>query len=131
VRIRVQVNREFEAEVNRKVQPDRVEAPARSPHPASIQNRSASDGLYQPNDLLRITGYRLKFRPDRPDEGIFLHLENGPALRVTEYAHVTERQVIFKLPSTIEPGIYRLAVTKRESSGNPITGYYSETIEIQ
>jgi hypothetical protein len=61
--------------------------------------------------MAQVTGHRLKFDPDDPEQGIFLiPAKNGKAIRINETARNKGRELIFMVPSDLPVGLYVLEV---------------------
>lgn len=67
-----------------------------------------------PGTIGTLTGYRLKYDPASPDEGLFLVPEaGGPGVQVTAIQANKPRSIVFQVPSALAPGAYRLEVRAR------------------
>lgn len=63
-----------------------------------------------PGGLARLAGYRLKFDPADPEQGIFFLAASGQASRVEVIGKNSPRQLLFQTPADLVPGHYRLEV---------------------
>ena len=84
-----------------------------------------------PGDLIRLQGYALALAADDPLQGVFLLPTDGdgPAVRVTVYAHVGPRRLIFKCPEAPR-GHYRIAVRTRPTATSVREGVAREVVEV-
>jgi hypothetical protein len=68
--------------------------------------------------MAQVTGHRLKFDSDDPEQGIFLIparkgdylTSTGQATRLDDVARNTGRELIFLVPSALPVGLYHLEV---------------------
>jgi hypothetical protein len=83
------------------------------PLPNPVQFRNLSNGR-ETNQLVlgkvaQVTGSRLKFDRNDPEQGIFL-LNNGSTLRVEPDGKISNSELVFMVSTTLVPGEYRLEV---------------------
>jgi hypothetical protein len=83
------------------------------PLPNPIQFKNLSNGRETnelvPGKVAQITGHRLNFDRYDPEQGIFL-LNNGSSIRVEPDGKITNSELVFIVPTTLEPGEYKLEV---------------------
>ncbi|MBN1995020.1 MAG: DUF4469 domain-containing protein [Anaerolineae bacterium] len=100
------------AMVRRRARAAKGQAVIPTPHPVEyldlVSNRRNS--TLTPGGLGQLTGYRLKFEPNDPRQGLFLApAANGPATRVDIIGKNKPGELIFMTPS-LAPGQYTLEV---------------------
>ena len=85
----------------------------KDPHPHVLAYADVHSGTRNsrltPGGLGRAHGYRLKFAPDDPAQGIFFIGSDESATRVEHIAENTPRSLIFQVPD-LTPGEYHLEV---------------------
>lgn len=76
------------------------------PEPREISRavgKPAFDGVLEPNENIMLKGYRLKFNPENPDEGVFFRSEGSPTVRA-EPGIIRDRSLVFGVPEELEKG---------------------------
>ena len=70
-----------------------------------------------PGHNARILGNRLRFDLADPEQGLFIVpvdaaglLNPGEAVKVEEFTRVTPKEITFRVPDTLSPGLYKLEV---------------------
>ena len=72
-----------------------------------------------PGNIGSITGYRLKFNPDRTDEGVFLtEVQTNQVRRIHLTSENRPRRLTFKVPEDLADGAYRLHVANRQRNSS-------------
>lgn len=72
-------------------------------------NSGSRDSLVTPGGLGRVTGYRLKFDPADPEQGIFF-IAGDASTRVEVVGKNKPGELMFLVPATLGPGSYTLLV---------------------
>lgn len=72
-----------------------------------------------PGGVLQITGSRLKFSPEAPDNGIFLMDGQGNEIRLTVIAENKPARLLAMIPQDLPQGVYSVEVRTSLSSGKP------------
>lgn len=73
-------------------------------------NDETGGGVLTPGGMARLNGYRLKFDPADPAQGIFLIAANSSVTRVEIVGRNMPNELIFLTPPGLTPGQYRLEV---------------------
>jgi hypothetical protein len=95
----------------------------------SNQNPERAVNQARTGDMLKISGYRLRFDPQDKQEGIFLINNNRQEIRVNIVGLNTPRTLIFNIPENLTPGEYRLEI--RSAVNGPLrSGSYPDKIKI-
>jgi hypothetical protein len=76
----------------------------------------------------QLSGYRLKFDPADPAQGIFF--VNGSDNRVSVVGHNGPSRLMFIVPAGLTPGDYRLEVRSTMRNGTLHTGALPETLSV-
>jgi hypothetical protein len=81
-----------------------------------------------PGGMAQVTGYRLKFDPGDPNQGIFF--VNGSATRVSVVGKNGPMALMFLVPAGLTPGDYSLEIRSTTSNGTLRTGVLPETLSV-
>jgi hypothetical protein len=110
----------LQQEFARKARAKKKKAIRPNPIPECYRNLADSevDGILTPGRMAQVTGHRLKFDPDDPEQGLFLIPARngdqitppGPAIRITDIARNKGRELIFMVPAHLPVGAYVLEV---------------------
>jgi hypothetical protein len=110
----------LQKEFSRKAQARKKNA--NRPHPIPVRYRnlgnSETHGILSPGRMAQVTGHRLKFDADDPEQGIFLIpaksgdrlTSNGEPIRINDIARNKGRELIFMVPPVLPVGVYVLEV---------------------
>lgn len=107
----VSAGAELRRETYRNGRAARLEGGSNTPHLVAYfdVNSGSYDSLITPGGLGRLTGYRLKFDPTDPEQGIFF--TNGSiSTRVEVVGKNKPRELMFLVPASLDPGSYTLLV---------------------
>lgn len=120
--------KEFRQAIERKARLTRGRSVGAGPHPRQYTdvNSGARNSTLTPGGIGRLWGWRLKFDPADPDQGIFIRpLEEGRRairsgeVQVRVVAQNEPRVLIFQVPP-LPPGDYRLVVRASTCAGGPV-----------
>jgi hypothetical protein len=81
-----------------------------------------------PGGMGQLTGYRLRFDPADPEQGIFFI--NGSATRVSVTGKNNPSELVFLVPAGLTPGDYRLELRSTMGNGALHTGVLAETLTV-
>jgi hypothetical protein len=81
-----------------------------------------------PGGMAQLTGYRLKFDPSDPNQGIFF--VNGSPTRVSIVGKNGPSELMFLVPPDLTPGDYNLEVRSTMGNGTVRTGVLAETLTV-
>ena len=98
--------------VHRQGRAAKLESVTPSPHPVEYTdvNSGSRDDRVTSGGMARLSGYRLKFDPSDPEQGIFFVAAGGTTTRVEVVAQNKPRHLIFMVPAGLSPGPYALVV---------------------
>nr|VFJ43920.1 MAG: protein of unknown function (DUF4469) with IG-like fold [Candidatus Kentron sp. FM]VFJ44268.1 MAG: protein of unknown function (DUF4469) with IG-like fold [Candidatus Kentron sp. FM]VFK06152.1 MAG: protein of unknown function (DUF4469) with IG-like fold [Candidatus Kentron sp. FM] len=121
--------------VREGAQVTKVEATKPIPAPVRYVDLASgeTDGTLTPGNIGTIDGYRLKFDPDKAEEGIFLILADpaGTETKVTQVQKNKPGQLIFLNPPDLVAGDYELEVRARILGGSELrTGRLDATLTV-
>lgn len=107
----VSAGAELRREVHRNGRAAKQEGGINEPHLGVYidVNSGSRDSLITPGGLGRITGYRLKFDPNDPEQGIFF-ITDGTRTRVEVVGKNKPGELMFLVPASLDPGSYTLLV---------------------
>lgn len=113
-----------------KVEVVKQEDSVRLPRPKRYLDLKTGEynSLISPGAMGHITGYRLKFDPADPTQGIFF--VNGSTTRVELTGRNTPSELMFMIPGELTPGEYRLEVRSAMSNGKLFTGVLEEPLTV-
>lgn len=114
----------------RHAQAQKQESSSNKPRPAYYLDLN-SDELNQgitPGGMGQITGYRLKFDPADPEQGIFFI--NGSTTRVSVVGHNGPSKLMFMVPPDLASGEYTLEVRSTLGNGTLHKGALAETLIV-
>jgi hypothetical protein len=77
----------------------------------------------------QITGYRLKFDPADPEQGIFF-AAGGSATRVEQTGKNSPSELMFLIPAELAPGEYRPELRSALHNGRLFTGILEELLTV-
>lgn len=133
-RLRFRPDRSTEAGIARSVRLRREDdRPSLDPLPLRLETPARPGaGALRPGDLVNLAGYRLKFDPGDPGQGLFLVRDpDGARLRCPVYARIRPSLVIAQLPADLPSGSYRVLVRSAGGSGAPREGWMEGRIEVE
>lgn len=109
-----------------------AEPPNNAPYIACIENatREGCTESLRANELIYLTGLRLDFAHDDPEQGVFFTSTDGTALRVTSYGHCGSREIAFVVP-TLPEGEYQLDVRSGDGDRKKEKGSYEDLVAIE
>ncbi|MCL4302835.1 MAG: DUF4469 domain-containing protein [Anaerolineae bacterium] len=93
-------------------------------------NSGELNSLVTPGGMGQVIGYRLKFDPADPEQGIFFIVADNKATRVSVVGKNTAAELMFLVPATLVPGDYSLEL--RTTMGNHVirTGTLAATLTV-
>jgi hypothetical protein len=86
------------------------------------------NSVISPGAMGQITGYRLKYDPADPEQGIFFI--NGSATRVDMIGKNSASELMFMIPAELIPGEYRLEVRSALHNTKLFTGVLKEPLTV-
>lgn len=96
---------------------ERVEASSQTPNLASVVAITGMLDELVENNVIEITGSRLKFDPSKSDEGVFFVPPSGPALRASTYINLGDSKITLVVPAlSIGTVSYTLQVRSRRKN---------------
>lgn len=108
----------FKTNVVQRASVEKHEANDQSPSVTTVFDlaTTSSDTTLSAGNIAEVSGYRLKFDPDREDEGVFLVAEDGSDThRVAFVHHNKPRKVIFLVPQGLSAATYYIEVRARSN----------------
>lgn len=98
--------------IGKEIKAEKVEPVSNAPLPASFEDVATEtiNELLTPGGVATLSGMRLKFDRDDPQQGIFLISRNSEEFRVEKIVTMKPKQVVFMLPTGLEQGDYTLEV---------------------
>jgi hypothetical protein len=102
----------------------------RQPRPKNYLDLKTGEynNLVSPGAMGQITGYRLRFDPTDPEQGIFF--VNGSATRVELTGKNGSTELMFMVPAGLTPGEYSLEVRSALNNGKLFTGVLLEPLTV-
>ena len=90
-----------------------------------------------PGHNARILGNRLRFDLADPEQGLFIVpvdavglLNPGEAVKVEEFTRVTPKEITFRVPDTLSPGLYKLEVRAKYGKSGLRTGELEDVLTV-
>lgn len=119
--------------IRRKIQEAQVqkqESSDRLPRPLDYTdlNSGETNSQVTPGGMAQVTGYRLKFDPSDPNQGIFFI--NGSTTQVSIVGKNGPSELMFLVPPGLTPGDYRLEIRSTMGNGTIRTGALAETLVV-
>jgi len=99
------------------------EAVKPAPNPIELRDigSDTTNDQLTPGNIGQLSGSRLKYNPDNPDEGVyFLPVGVGGETKVTTVQKNKPAQVVFLIPAGLVRGQYHLEVRARISGGTEL-----------
>lgn len=97
----------------------------------------APDTELSPSHNGRIFGNRLRFDLDDPQQGLFIipvddnGVDNpGEAVRVEEFTRITPKELTFRVPDNLTPGLYKLEVRAKYGKSGLRTGELEDVLAV-
>lgn len=101
-------------------------------------HKGASDAELSPGHNARIIGNQLRFDQDDPLQGLFIVPvdDNGithhsQAVRVEEFARIAPKEITFRVPDTLSPGLYKLEVRAKYRRSSLRTGQLETVLTVR
>ncbi|MCB9105815.1 MAG: DUF4469 domain-containing protein [Anaerolineales bacterium] len=95
------------------------------------------DSELTPGHNARILGNRLRFDPADPEQGLFVVpidaaglLNLAEAVRVEEFTRVTPKEITFRVPDNLSPGLYKLRVQAKYGKSGLRTGELEDVLTV-
>jgi hypothetical protein len=110
--ISVTAGKRLRKDIRRKIQLSKDQQAPQTPNPRQYLDLESGERnqLVTPGGVGQVTGYRLRFDPDDPQQGIFfVDQESRRAVRVESMIQNRKRELFFKVPS-LPAGTYRIQV---------------------
>ncbi len=119
--------------IRRKMQQAQVqkqESSERLPRPLDYtdMNSGETNSQITPGGMAQVTGYRLKFDPTDPTQGIFF--VNGSTTQVSIVGKNGPSELMFLVPPGLTAGDYRLEIRSSMGNGTVRTGILAETLIV-
>jgi hypothetical protein len=113
-----------------RAQVQKQESGFNRPRPTNYLDLNTADLNRQitPGGMGQITGYRLKFDPADPAQGIFF--VNGTTTRVSVVGHNGPSKLMFLVPAGLAPGDYNLEIRSTMGNGTLHAGLLPETLSV-
>ena len=90
-----------------------------------------------PGHNARILGNRLRFDLADPEQGLLIVpvdavglLNPGEAVKVEEFTRVTPKEITFRTPDTLSPGLYKLEVRAKYGKSGLRTGELEDVLTV-
>ena len=104
------------------------------PHPRLLEYTNLNNGdgnqALTPGGMARLSGYRLKFDPADPEQGLFLMAADQSTIRVEVIGRNTPNELIFMTPSGLAPGQYTLMVRVRFGQNSVRIGLFEGMLTV-
>ncbi len=130
----VSAGSDFRHAIREHGQVQKLEATSPSPNPTQYldTNSGQSNTILTPGGMGHITGYRLKFDPADPNQGIFLtDTTNGNTpVRVEVVGKNLPSELMFLVPDTLTPGEYLLSVSALFGQNDVRAGTLKERLNV-
>jgi len=84
--------------------------------------------LVTPGGMGRLTGYRLKFDPTDPNQGIFFI--NGSTTQVDVVGKNNPSELMFLVPANLQPGAYSLEIRSAIGNSAVHTGLLADVLGV-
>ena len=84
--------------------------------------------LVTPGGMGRLTGYRLKFDPTDPNQGIFFI--NGKTTQVAVVGKNDPSELMFLVPASLKPGDYSVEIRSAIGTGPVHTGLLANVLGV-
>jgi hypothetical protein len=113
-----------------RAQVQKQESSSNRPRPTNYLDLNTTELNRQitPGGMGQITGYRLKFDPADPAQGIFF--VNGSTTRVSVVGHNGPSKLMFMIPAGLTPGDYNLEFRSTMGNGTLHSGLLPETLNV-
>lgn len=115
--------------ITEQINPTKVEANTNLPSITGLVDTESGtqNDILTPNELLRITGKRLKFDETDPEQGVFLVNAQRKDVRLTKFAECMPSKIIGKAPDKLAAGAYTLEVR----TGDGRMGQLKHTLTVK
>lgn len=116
-----------------RAQVQKQESNERLPRPVDYTdlNTGELNSVLTPGGMGQLTGYRLKFDPADPEQGIFF-VPSGEAstVRVSVVGKNGPSELMFLVPPTLTPDNYSLEIRSTMGNGTVRTGVLADTLTV-
>ena len=108
--------------VSNAVKVEKIDPPANTPSPLVLEDlTSVTVNKYlTPGGTVVLSGERLRFRQDNPQQGIFLIASSGDELRIERIFKHSNAQIVFLLPASLPLDEYTLEVRMMPQRGKEV-----------
>jgi hypothetical protein len=108
---KVRLGRRF-AGVSNAIKVEKIDPPAHAPLPLMLEDVTSTtvNGQLTPGGTAILSGKRLRFRQDDPQQGIFLIASGGDKLRIERIFSHSHARAVFMLPASLPVDEYTLEV---------------------
>jgi hypothetical protein len=93
-------------------------------------NNGDSDEILTPGGLGKVTGRRLAFDPDDPQQGLFLVAADKSETRADAYGDIAPRKLVFLVPAGLASGTYILEVRALFNNTDLRSGKLQQPLQV-
>lgn len=132
VRIYFQLDKKIEQEIMANIKTVRVEYFNKTgPNPTAARSVQTPEPYQaKPKDLLHISGVRLKFDANDPNQGVFFVDEEGREQRSNLYGPISPSSVMAEVPHDIDAGSYLVVVRTKPNEKDLREGTLDSTLAV-